>query len=60
MSEQKLFYLSELPDYKVASEYPDVRGWDIKDAAKKLIGKVDNMLVANSWSQLINNGLYPC
>ena len=42
---KKLYYLEELPDYKVASEYSDVRGWDIIDADKRTIGKVTNLLV---------------
>jgi hypothetical protein len=45
MSERNLYYLHELSDYKVASDYPDVRGWDIKDAVGKVIGKVDGLLV---------------
>lgn len=40
-----LFYLNELDDYKVASDYSDVRGWEIKDADNRKIGKVDNLLV---------------
>jgi hypothetical protein len=29
---KNLYYLEELSDYKVASEYSDVRGWDVIDA----------------------------
>ncbi len=40
-----LYYLDELPDYKVASDYCDVRGWEVKDASNQIIGKVDDLLV---------------
>lgn len=47
MAEDKknLYYLNELSDYKVASQDSDVRGWDVKDADNRVIGKVDNLLV---------------
>ncbi|MBA2328102.1 MAG: PRC-barrel domain-containing protein [Flavisolibacter sp.] len=45
MSEKNLHYLHELSDYKVASDYPDVRGWEIKDADGRVVGKVDGLLV---------------
>lgn len=45
MQEKNLYYLHELSDYKIASDYPDVRGWEVRDAENKLIGKVDNLLV---------------
>lgn len=47
MSDNKknLYYLEELPDYKVASDYYDVRGWDVADAENRTIGKVTNLLV---------------
>jgi sporulation protein YlmC with PRC-barrel domain len=44
-SNKKLFRLNELSDYKVASDDPDVKGWDVKDTDGKTIGKVDNLLV---------------
>ncbi len=40
-----LYYLDELSDYKVASDYSDVRGWVVKDAEHRTIGKVDRLLV---------------
>ena len=40
-----LYYLNELSDYKVASNYSDVTGWDIKDKDNRVIGKVNNLLV---------------
>lgn len=43
--EKHLYKLDELSDYKVASEDPDVRSWDVRDADNRVIGKVDNLLV---------------
>ncbi|MGB7842241.1 MAG: PRC-barrel domain-containing protein [Salinimicrobium sp.] len=40
-----LFYLDELSDYKVDSNDPDVRGWEVKDMDGRVVGKVDNLLV---------------
>ena len=45
MAEKELFYLNELSDYKVASDDPDVRGWEVKDADGRTVGKVDDLLV---------------
>ncbi len=42
---KNLYYLNELSDYKISSDDPDVRGWPIKDADNRVIGKVDNLLV---------------
>ncbi len=42
---KELFYLDELPGYKVVDDYCDVKGWEVKDAANRTIGKVDDMLV---------------
>lgn len=42
---KNLFYLHDLSDYKVADNYPDVRGWEMKDANNQTIGKVDGLLV---------------
>lgn len=42
---RNLYYLHELSDYKVAFDYCDVRGWEVKDAEDRTIGKVDNLLV---------------
>lgn len=53
MSEKNLYYLHELSDYKVASDYPDVRGWDIKDASGKIIGKVDSLLVNKKTERVV-------
>ncbi|HTO15437.1 MAG TPA: hypothetical protein VLZ83_06685 [Edaphocola sp.] len=37
--------LDELPNYNVAENYSDVRGWDIKDVNNRIIGKIDHLLV---------------
>lgn len=42
---KNLYYLEELPDYQVASNYFDVRGWDVVDAENRIVGKVTNLLV---------------
>ncbi len=42
---KNLYYLHELADYKVADEYADVRDWEVIDADKRTIGKVDGLLV---------------
>lgn len=45
MSDEKvLYYLDELPGYKVAEEYCDVRGWEVKDTDNRTIGKVDGLM----------------
>ncbi len=42
---KNLYYLDELSDYKVSSEYSDVRGWEVIDANSRTIGIVDHLLV---------------
>ncbi|MFO8146894.1 MAG: PRC-barrel domain-containing protein [Gillisia sp.] len=41
---RNLNYLKGLSDYKVASGYPDVRGWEVIDAEGKNIGKIEGLL----------------
>lgn len=55
MKEKKkhLYYLSELPDYKVDSDDPDVRGWPVKDIDSRIIGKVDNLLVSKERKRVV-------
>jgi hypothetical protein len=48
-----LFYLEELSDYKVASDYSDVRGWDLIDAGNRTIGKVTNLLVSKKEERVV-------
>lgn len=40
-----LFPLNDLDDYKVASDDPDVRGWDIISGDNERIGKVKELIV---------------
>lgn len=44
-SVKNLYNLDELSDYKVARDYSDVRGWEVRDANDRIIGKVDHLLV---------------
>jgi photosynthetic reaction center H subunit len=37
--------LSGLDDYEVADGYPEVRGWEVRDAADRAIGRVHDLLV---------------
>ena len=48
-----LFYLDELSDYKVASDYPDVRGWDLVDADRRTIGTVSHLLVSKRHERVV-------
>lgn len=48
-----LFYLNELSDYKVDSDDPDVRGWPVKDADNRTVGKVDNLLVSKAKKRVV-------
>ena len=50
---KNLYYLDELSDYKIASDDPDVRGWDVKDKDNRVIGKVDNLLVNKDREQVV-------
>lgn len=55
MTERKkhLYYLNELPDYKIDSDDPDVRGWPVKDVDNRVIGKVDNLLVSKERKRVV-------
>lgn len=48
-----LYYLNELDDYKVASDDPDIRGWEVKDADNRVVGKVDNLLVSKEREKVV-------
>lgn len=50
---KSLYYLSELSDYKVASDDPDVRGWKVNDKDQRCIGKVDNLLVNKNTERVV-------
>lgn len=42
---RNLFYLNELPDYKISPNDCDVRGWEVIDSYCHVIGKVESLLV---------------
>lgn len=48
-----LHYLHELSDFKVDSDDPDVRGWPVKDADNRVVGKVDNLLVSKEKKRVV-------
>lgn len=48
-----LYYLEDLSGYKVASEYSDVRGWEVKDANHRTIGKVDHLMVNKNTERVV-------
>ncbi len=50
---KNLFELDELSGYKVAENYSDVRGWDVKDANNRTIGKVDHLLVNKTAERVV-------
>ena len=50
---KNLYYLFELPDYKVASDHYDVRGWEVIDANSVTIGKVDHLLVNKKTQRVV-------
>ncbi|MDP2724112.1 MAG: PRC-barrel domain-containing protein [Bacteroidales bacterium] len=50
---KNLFNLDELSDYKVAEDYSDVRGWNVKDADSRTIGKVDHLLVNKTAERVV-------
>ncbi len=52
-NEKQLFYLNELSDYKIEDNYPDVRGWDVKDAALRTIGKVKHLVVNKTMAKVV-------
>ena len=53
MAERTLFYLHDLPDYQVASGYPDVRGWEVKDSEDRTVGTVENLLVNKKTERVV-------
>ncbi len=42
---KNIYYLDELSDYKIASDYSNIKGWEVRDADNRVIGKVDRLLV---------------
>jgi len=53
MKNKNLYYLHELSDYKVADEYADVREWEVIDADRRTIGKVDGLLVNKAAERVV-------
>ncbi len=50
---KNLYYLDDLSNYKVASDYNDVRGWDVIDADNRRIGKVDRLLANKETKRVV-------
>ncbi len=50
---KNLFNLDELSGYKVAENYSDVRGWNVKDANNRTIGKVEHLLVNKAAERVV-------
>jgi hypothetical protein len=50
---KNLFNLDELSGYKVAENYNDVLGWNVKDANNRIIGKVDHLLVNKTAERVV-------
>jgi hypothetical protein len=53
VTNKNLFNLDELSDYQVAENYKDVRGWEVKDANNRIIGKVDHLLVNKTAERVV-------
>lgn len=51
--DKNLYRLDELSDYKVASNYSDVRGWKIVDSENHTIGKIDNLWVNKDMQRVV-------
>lgn len=51
--DRNLYRLDELSDYKVASNYSDVRGWKIVDSDNHTIGKIDNLWVNKDMQRVV-------
>ncbi|MGK2861520.1 MAG: PRC-barrel domain-containing protein [Chitinophagaceae bacterium] len=52
-TKKNLISLDELSGYKVAENYNDVRGWNVKDANNRTIGKVDHLLVNKNAERVV-------
>jgi sporulation protein YlmC with PRC-barrel domain len=51
--DKNLYKLDELSDYKIASNYSDVRGWKIVDADNRTIGTIDNLWVNKDMQRVV-------
>ena len=52
-NDKNLYNLDELPDYKVAANYFDVRGWEVIDANSLAVGKVGHLLVNKKTERVV-------
>lgn len=52
-SNKNLYYLEELPDYKVASSFSDIRGWEVVDSEGQTVGKVSDLLVNKETERVV-------
>lgn len=50
---KNLYNLEDLTDYEIAKNYSDIRGWDVKDANNRTIGKVDHLLVNKAEKRVV-------
>jgi len=41
-----IYYLKDLAEYKISTDYPDIRGWNVADAENRTFGKVFDLLVS--------------
>jgi hypothetical protein len=53
VAHKNLYRLEDLSDYQVAENYSDVRGWAVKDADNRTIGKVDHLLASRSAERVV-------
>jgi len=51
--EKDLHYLDDMSDYKVADDYTDPRGWEVKDTDGRTVGKVDGLLASKSAKRVV-------
>ena len=51
--DKNLYRLDELSDYKISSNYSDVRGWKIVDAENRTIGTIDNLWVNKDMQRVV-------
>jgi hypothetical protein len=51
--EKNLYYLDDLSNYKVASDDSNVKGWKVKDADQRTVGKVDRLLVNKETKRVV-------
>ena len=51
--DKNLYRLDELSDYKISSNYSDVRGWKIVDSGNRTIGTIDNLWVNKDMKRVV-------